>query len=204
MEPSKRFLKLLNVVELNSLAVSPPAPCSGQLALQFTAHFNRGERLLLAETSHHPRCLPSREIEERRHLNLPALVYRVMLHGRAAFVEVVGHRNGADDEVLSGRRKRSKFRHPANGVGARRAISGQTCAWRALYSSTFPGRTLSRKHVRIEILITCRKDPNDLAKILTPVASGGVKGKIGNNPGEDPIHQPEKARERSDRQRVRT
>ncbi len=57
-------------------------PGSGQLALQFTAHSIEVKDL--AGTSHHPRCRRQGN-EERRHLNLPALAYRKMLH--VGFVE---------------------------------------------------------------------------------------------------------------------
>lgn len=89
MQPSKRFLKLV-VDELDSAADSPTEPGSdgeSRCGLRLTSievkdFFERKHRVI--------RAVAIKGVEERRHLGLPTLVYRIMLHGCTAFFEVVG------------------------------------------------------------------------------------------------------------------
>ena len=91
-------------------------------------------------------------VEERRHLRLPALVYRMMtswLRGICQSRRPHNSRQQARQDAERG----SNFASRTSRSAA--SISGQTCAWRALYSSIFSGRTLSRKQARIASLFTC-------------------------------------------------
>ena len=66
------------------------------LSIEVKDFFQRKHRIICA--------VAVKGVEKRSHFGLPALVYRVMLHGGAAFVEVVGL--AIADHKPSGRRKR--------------------------------------------------------------------------------------------------